>query len=331
MLTKLGPISAATAFALFAAGCSEFGPASASGSGNAGKQASDLPAGTRLEPTPAARLQAQFLDHGYELDAVRSKGNPVPRLYVVALPPDIGDVAEVGVRKRLFIRCVLPTVLAVNEAIAADRRFVAGARDLLADGGTLAPADRDRLNTLFDSYRVERGDMRTLLRRVDVVPPALALAQAAIESGWGSSRFAQEGRALFGQHATSETRGLRARGVADGSVRVESFRSLRQSVAAYMRNLNTHAAYDDFRGQRAAMRERSLLPDGHALAGTLIAYSERRQTYVKELRAIIDANVLTPFDQARLADGSPDTAGSGERLASNTQAGQRSDGMQGES
>ncbi|MEX2642915.1 MAG: glucosaminidase domain-containing protein [Acetobacterales bacterium] len=331
MLTKLGPISAATAFALFAAGCSEFGPASAGGSGNVDKQLSELPAGTRVEPAPAARLQAKFRDHGYELDAVRSNGNPVPRLYVVALPPDIADVAEVDARKRLFIRCVLPAVLAVNEAIAADRRFVSGARELLADGGTLAPGDRSRLDRIFDKYDVERGDIATLLRRVDVVPPALALAQAAIESGWGRSRFAQEGRALFGQHAASESDGLAARGVKDGSVRVQSFRSLRQSVASYMRNLNTHAAYDAFRGQRAAMRERGMLPDGHGLAGTLIAYSERRQTYVKELRAIIDANAFASFDQARLADGNPHTADSDDRLAANTRAGQGRAGTQGES
>lgn len=242
----------------------------------------------------------------YRLEAVRAHGG-VPRLLLASLPDGLSAHSAPDQRKALFIRAVLPLILHVNERIAGDRARLAVLRDRAARGEGLAQADVAWLEQKAREYGMARGDgadLDELLRRVDVIPPALALAQAAEESGWGTSRFAREGNALFGQKTWREGTGLTTRD-ADGRIeRYAAFARLIDGVASYARNLNTHPAYEKFRSTRMAQRNRAGSLDGFALAGTLMRYSERGPAYVRTIRTIIRSNGLDAFDRAWL-DGRP--------------------------
>lgn len=249
---------------------------------------------TRLsddERGSAARLDAAFTRMGYRLEAV-AQGARVPSLFLPAVPGDLDELAETDAKKQVFLRVMLPLVLVVNEEIAEDRRrleaMIAG--KISRDDGWLAE--------LAARYGAEGAAPAQLLRRVDVVPPSLALAQAAEESGWGTSRFVREANNLFG-HTGSD---VAPEGDESGQ-RMASFASLHEAVRAYVHNLNSHPAYEPLRRARANARARGTTPDGHTLAGTLVNYSERRGAYVDAIRALIRANRLLRFDHARLDRG----------------------------
>ena len=257
--------------------------------------------------TSANAVVARFDSIGYDLDQVRATASPVPRLFLEALPRDLADMSPVSAKKRLFVQAVLPIVLQVNEEITsarwrlerlADRLTRA---DTLSPADTISPADREWLVAMADLYRTDPFDVQELLNRMDVVPPSLALAQAAEESGWGTSRFARQGNALFGQYTYNAKSGiLPARRDADRRHRVRSHDNLLAAVRAYVHNLNSHWAYEDFRRRRAQLRRSGGQLDGHALAGELRSYSERRGAYVQTIRQIIRQNRLGDFDSAWL-------------------------------
>jgi len=256
---------------------------------------------------------------GYELDAVRNGATEVPRLYLSSFPVGWTEVATVEERKALFFKTFLPLMLRVNEAITADRAILLDLRDRLASGVIPSAGEMDWLIDLALLYRVlppeagEEGaavaltlnDIDTMLTRVDVIPPSLAMAQAVEESGWGRSRFAQEGNAMFGQYTWSDD-GIIPMGRASGDGhRIRSFDSLLQSVASYALNLNCHTAYGEFRAERARMRTNGEVVDGRELVSTLTRYSQRPGAYMRNLRATIDANDLMEFDASVLAPGRP--------------------------
>lgn len=268
-------------------------------------------------PQMVSLASAQLLDQfykrfGYALPGVRNQ-QPVPRLFIARLPGDIGDIRSTKKRKELFLRTALPLTLKANEDIAKDRARLQRLQKI-ADGaggpgglGKLNPRQRDWLDRLAKRYGLENPDFTELLRRVDITPPSLALAQAAIESGWGTSRFARIGNALFGQRSFRKASGRPIAGIipaeraANESYRVRAFASLYDSVRSYAHNLNTHFSYADFRRKRAQMRAAGHTPDGGRLAGTLISYSEEREVYVMALRTLIDGNRMAVLDHARLA------------------------------
>lgn len=256
-----------------------------------------------LEVPNTDGLARLFADLGYSLETVRG-GAPVPRVLVASLPGDLRAVKSIKLRTRTFRKIILPMVLTTNEAIERDRKRMLS---LLArksrPGATLSASDNAWLDSLAREYRVKSGDYETLKRRVDVIPPSLALAQAIEESGWGTSNFARKGNALFGQ----ETYLSSATGMPGKSGRrpfkIKVFPSLLEAVNAYARNLNTHPAYKDLRAVRAKARARGGMAPGHALAGTLLRYSERRGAYVRTIRKIIGQYELAKFDAATLAKG----------------------------
>ncbi len=253
-----------------------------------------------LKLVDAETVAAAFDSQGYRLDRVRREGI-VPRVFLAALPNDLEEVPAVRERKRLFLQTVLPLVLRVNETITEQRKRVLEIYKAKKDGFRLTTQDSDWLRGLYAYYLVAEGDLPELLRRVDVIPPSLALAQAAEESGWGTSRFAQEGNAIFGQWTLSFHRGLvPLKRDADARYAVRSFRELAGSVRAYARNLNTHRAYRDLRNKRETLRRRAAPLNGYTLADTLERYSERGQAYVQTLRSLIRSNKLRHFDQAKL-------------------------------
>lgn len=252
----------------------------------------------------AFALPDLFDRHAYSLDHVRAGWAPVPRLYFAGLPRDLDQIAEAETRKSVFLRAALPLVLLTNESILADRMRLERLQAGSEAGRPLAAADQVWLRALAKRYRLKTVDLPELLRRVDVIPPSLALAQAAAESGWGTSRPAREDNAIFGQMTwTGRMMGPdgKPRG---GRYIVEPFAHLPECVRAYAWNLNTHPAYAEFRSERAAMRARGEPLDGARLATRLLAYSERGWDYIADVKTLIRTNRLDEFDAAWL-DGRP--------------------------
>ena len=264
------------------------------------------PAGVSVVPGNAGKLYADFRRIGYRLEDVRRGSGRVPRVFVAAIPHDIRDVASVTVRKAVFIKSMLPLILRVNEELRQRRDRIKALLARTAEGRRLDPGDGAWLDAQYRRHGLEPGQAELLLRRVDVIPPSLVLAQAVEESGWGTSRFALEGRALFGQRTFPSAPGLvpAAKGPEAG-FRIKAFDHLLEGVRSYARNLNTHAAYLEFRKLRARMRAGSDGPGGLdplRLAEALEDYSERRGQYVETLKAIIRVNGLRELDGARLKE-----------------------------
>ncbi len=256
---------------------------------------------------PTTSKVADVFDNlGYDLQSVKSGQGRVPRLFLASLPGDLAKVRQIKRRKVIFFKSVLPLILQANEETLADRKRLWDLRTRIGLGQRVAAADRLWLIVIAERYGTKQGDLDELLRRVDVVSPSLALAQAAVESGWGTSRFVREGNAMFGEWTFSSAGGLTPLQRDEGKTHaIRAFPSLLGSVRAYARNLNTHRAYRKFRGLRADMRQAGKPMDGMVLAAGLLSYSERGVEYVETIRSIIDANNLRRLDDARLRDGEP--------------------------
>jgi uncharacterized FlgJ-related protein len=210
--------------------------------------------------------------------------------------------AEVKMKKEVFFRILAPLILRSNELIMQDRvRLQSISKD--------SEVDAAWLSDLGVRYRVlESADdpvgpeqIKELIKRVDIVPPSLAMAQTAEESGWGTSRFADQGNAMFGQWAWGENAiKPEQQRAGKGNYGIAAFDSPQGSVNGYMLNLNSHRAYAPLRDKRAAMRANGQEPTGKALASTLLNYSERGQHYVDTLNSIMSYNKLYEIDEAHL-------------------------------
>ncbi len=229
----------------------------------------------------------------------------VPAIEVSTLPKDMAKVANVRQKKSLFFRALLPIVLAENEKLAELREHVV----VSIDKGimNLGEAERRWLKAIATEYKLkgsiaEAKVQQRLLRRVDVIPPALVLAQAANESAWGTSRFARQGNNLFGQWTYRQSEGIVPLGRPEGETyAVRAFSTIDASVRAYMHNLNTNPAYKKLRQLRIDMRKANVALDGHRLANGLLAYSSRGEEYVQEIQAMIRSNrLLTRLEKVSL-------------------------------
>ncbi|UUX50672.1 glucosaminidase domain-containing protein [Nisaea acidiphila] len=240
----------------------------------------------------------------------------VPRLVLLRVPERFGEVTvnEITVerKKRMFFRMVLPLVLIANEEVASERAEFLSLRDRIRESRIPHADDLKELHRFAQRYGVPVGGdvisvtkiLNALERRIDIVPPSLALAQAATESAWGTSRFAIEGNALFGQW-TFGRKGMvpEEQRAEKGDHKVAAFRTPLNSVRSYLKNLNTHRAYSEFRETRAALRRQGANPSGKTLAVALSRYSERGAEYVKEILEIIGANGLSILDRSKLLEG----------------------------
>ncbi len=266
--------------------------------------------GTRWSPSvartvaleDAAALDGEFRRLDYRLDA---KGAiAVPRVIVAKLPPDFRALDGSAQRKTLFFQLVLPLVLAVNENILEERHLLLALSAHLESGGALTLSEHDWLIRLAAQYGGKPDELDDLLGRVDIVPPSLALAQAALETGWGTSHPANAANALFGQFTADEPGARVPAGTTrHGAQHLRAFDHLLDAVRAYAQNLNGSAAYGKFRELRAAERAHDERLDGYKLAGLIQRYSSRGALYVRELRRVMRANALADLDDARLADG----------------------------
>lgn len=256
-----------------------------------------------LHSTSADALIERFMGLGYSYEGVVENGETVPRVRVLSVPGDIADVEPVTDRKHLFFRILLPLVLRENDRILAERYEIQVMEALSGgDPDRLSSERRARLDDLTARYRLDSPDFDALLLRADVIPPSLALAQAAIESGWGTSRYAREGNALYGQ-ITTATDGLESkRDDLEQPRRFAAFGDVAGATISYMRNLNSHPAYQDMRSLRAELAASGETPTGERLAEGLLRYSVRGADYVDFVQTMIRSNDLGLADTARLSE-----------------------------
>jgi Bax protein len=236
-----------------------------------------------------------FDDLGYDLKGVRA-GQKVKPIYLTKLPKDLKTLGDTKKKRELFIKIVLPLILDENEKILEDRKKLF--KILGKNFNTVG--ERVWLKRRFKEYKVVDQDLSKLKIRMDIIPVSIALAQAANESGWGTSRFALEGNALFGQWTWSK-KGISPKNKdPDSSHKILQFQILKASVKAYKNNLNTHNAYQEFREVRAQLRQENKKINGLALTKYLKNYAAIGEKYVAILDGIIENNSLTDFDKADL-------------------------------
>ena len=249
----------------------------------------------------AATIQELFKSTNYNLKDVRNNKLVKP-ISLDLLPKEIVKIENVKKRKDLFIQIILPLIIDENNSIKLDRIKLFS----ILNKSKNTKVEQEWLNVKFKQYGVVNKDLSTLKVRMDEVPVSMAIAQAAKETGWGTSRFAQEGNALFGQWTWSG-KGIKPADAEDNSThKVMRFNVLQASVKAYQRNLNTHSSYKDFRSARAELRDKGKKLDSMILAKYLDKYAETGKEYVKILQKIIRQNDLTDFDDAKLLPSSKD-------------------------
>jgi Bax protein len=247
----------------------------------------------------ASTIKQLFEDTDYKLDDVRKKKLVKP-IALSLLPSEIKMIENTKKRKDFFIQIVLPLILEENNNIRLDRKRLFTIINKSHNSGL----EKKWLNKKYRQYGIPSKDLSVLKIRMDEIPVSLAIAQAAKETGWGTSRFAQQGNALFGQWTWSGE-GLKPK-EADKNEghKVMRFNVLQASVRAYQRNLNTHSSYEDFRLARAELRDQGRSLDSMVLSKYLDKYAETGNQYVEVLQKIIKQNNLTDFDDAKLLPSS---------------------------
>jgi Bax protein len=255
-----------------------------------------LVSGQRLIINTPDHLEGAFDRANFDLPSIRAGKADVPHLLVREWPTGFETMKRKNRKKELFIQTLLPLILHVNKTIAAQRKALRGIIYRKEQG--IAPSRREQawINGLAKLYRTQPEKSATLLRRIAPVPPSLAIAQAATETGWGTSRFIREANALFGQWTFEAGKGIKPKGANPGTRHaIKRYDRLLGSTWDYARNLNTHRAYARLRRLRAEG-----VAEGSALAGALEKYSETGMAYVNLLRRVIAQNNLAPFDEAKL-------------------------------
>ena len=256
------------------------------------------------KPTDTVRLSAATIEElfkstNYSLEDVR-KNKLVKPISLTLLPGEIKKIENTKKRKDLFIQIILPLIIKENNNIKLDRKKLFS----ILNKNKNTKAEKKWLAIKFKQYGVINKDLSTLKIRMDEVPTSMAIAQAAKETGWGTSRFAQEGNALFGQWTWTGD-GIRPEAADNSSThKVMKFKVLQASVKAYHRNLNTHSSYKEFRSVRADFRDKKKKLDSLILSQYLDKYAETGKEYVKILQQIIRQNQLTDFDDVKLLPSS---------------------------
>ena len=238
-----------------------------------------------------------FKDVDYDLRTVRNEKLVKP-IYFTQFPRDLDNLQSVQLKKETFIKIVLPLIVAENEKILDDREKL---KTLIGKKFT-TDTEKQWLRQKLLEYKVKKSDLKELLFRMDMIPASIALAQAAKESGWGTSRFALEGNAIFGQW-TWDGQGIAPlKRDGDKNHKILKFPILRASVKAYKNNLNTHKSYSKFREKRQQLRSKYKNITGLALTDTLKNYAQTGSEYTKILNQIITQNRLSDFELVKLVN-----------------------------
>ena len=255
-----------------------------------------LESGVRLK---ASVLYQLFKDTNYSLKDVRLNKIAKP-VEIGKLPYELKQIKNVKKRKELFIQIVLPLILEENNKILLDRKKLFA----ILNKNNNSKGDNQWLNKKFKQYGVTKKDIPTLKRRMDIIPVSMAIAQAAKETGWGTSRFALEGNALFGQWTYTD-KGIKPAAAEVGTThKVMMFNVLKSSVRAYARNLNTHKSYKKMRYVRAIQRDNLGNLNSLELVDYLYNYAETGKEYTVILKKIIEQNSLTDFDDVKILPNS---------------------------
>ncbi|GIU26349.1 glucosaminidase domain-containing protein [Shewanella schlegeliana] len=238
----------------------------------------------RLVFIPSSEEQAQPL------------GKAVINEEIANVVPDFAAIKDVSEKKRAFFDFLRPSIKHQNAIIQGERDFLIEIKKQLINGKELTEADEFRLQQISEKYQytlrsLTLNNIDTLLERVDIIPEQMVLIQAANETGWGSSRFAKEGLNFFGQWCFRKGCGLVPQSRTEGlSHEVALFKTVEDSVASYMRNLNSNAAYSLLRSIRADLRAQNKTPQAQDLVYGLINYSERQEAYIDELLEMLRQN-----------------------------------------
>ncbi len=236
-----------------------------------------------------------FADVKYDLRKVRDEKKVKP-IYFTQFPKDLDEIQSVQLKKETFIKIILPLVVAENQKISDDRYKL----KKIMKVRITSDKEKSWLRQKFREYKVKNGDMKELNKRMDIIPVSIALAQAAKESGWGTSRFALEGNAIFGQW-TWNGKGIEPLLREEGQTyKILRFPILRASVKAYKNNLNTHKGYREFRDKRNQLRQKNKNIKGLKLIHTLDSYAQTGKEYTKILEQIIEQNSLFEFEEVKL-------------------------------
>jgi len=248
-----------------------------------------------------SEIDSLFKEINYNLKDVRDTKLVKP-IDIGLLPNEIKNIANTKKRKDMFIKIVLPLIVKENNKIRVDRKRLF----TILNKNSNTDIEKKWLEKKYKQYGVRKNDLSTLKVRMDEIPVSLAIAQAAKETGWGTSRFALKGNALFGQWTWSGE-GLKPKNADEGKDhKVMKFHSLQLSVRAYLRNLNTHSTYKNLRKARTELRNKNKPLDSLILSKHLDKYAETGNQYIEVLQKIIEQNNLKDFDEARLLPSSKD-------------------------
>ena len=231
----------------------------------------------------------------YDLKKIR-QGQPVKPIYLSQLPKDLDRLKNTKIKKDTFIKIVMPLILDENNKILENRKKLFK----ILSKSTNSMGEKRWLKRRFKEYGIKKGDITELKVRMDIIPASIAIAQAAKESGWGTSRFALEGNAMFGQWTWSKNGIEPTEKSKNQDHKILKFSMLRSSVKAYKNNLNTHNGYKEFREKRAELRKNNKKISGLKLVNYLHNYAATGKNYTRILKKIIDQNELTDFDDATL-------------------------------
>ena len=257
-------------------------------------------------------LHAGEFHNWVDLNKYYKKNNFIPEILtqdninhlpiISELPDDFSEIQDVPTKKKLFYLVTLPLIYNTNTSIMQERRMVINIEKKFART-ELNKNETDEIIRLSKKYKLDYSEINTKLfrklkQRINIIPVSLALGQAIIESGWGQSRFATEGNALYGQWTTSEDKGIIPQDRdEDKTHAVLKFKNLSESIEAYMFNINTHQAYYNFRVIRR-IDERIKYTDPISMkVKYLAAYAEIGDKYVDKLELIIASNNLQEFDR----------------------------------
>ncbi len=248
-----------------------------------------------------SEIDSLFKEVNYNLKDVRDTKLVKP-IDIGLLPNEIKNIGNTKKRKDMFIKIVLPLIVKENNKIRVDRKRLF----TILNKNSNTDIEKKWLEKKYKQYGVRKNDLSTLKVRMDEIPVSLAIAQAAKETGWGTSRFALKGNALFGQWTWSGE-GLKPKNADEGKDhKVMKFHSLQLSVRAYLRNLNTHSTYKNLRKARTELRNQNKPLDSLILSKHLDKYAETGSQYIEVLKKIIEQNKLKDFDEARLLPSSKD-------------------------
>ncbi len=237
-----------------------------------------------------------FEDLEYDLDHVRNKKKVKP-IFFTRLPKDLDTIKSIQEKKETFLQILLPLIVAENAKIKEDRKYL---MKILKDNKS--EKTNKWINKKYKAYKVTDKNINELIEKIDIIPTSIALAQAAKESGWGTSRFALEGNAIYGQWTWNGDGIEPLEKTKDQNHKILKFPLLRASVKAYINNLNTHRGYKSFRVKRAELRKKNKELAGIDLIHELSNYAQTGKEYTKTLEKIIKQNDLDELETVTIDD-----------------------------